>query len=497
MNAILTVSSILFPMISFPYVNRVLGPDGTGTVDFAASIIGYFSMVALMGIPTYGIRICAQVRDDKIKLSKTVHELMIINFVMTLFSYLIFLPALFLVPDMRTEKALFLIVSSTLWFNLIGIDYMYKALEEYSYITIRSIIFKLIALVTTFFLIKSKGDYVAYGFLSIFAASASNIFNFFHARKYISFKPRFGQYEIRKHLKPILLFFAMTCATQIYLNLDKAMIGFMTTKTDVGYYGAAIKIKTILVTLVTSLGTVLLPRASYYVEQNMMDEFRRITEKALKFVFVVATPLMAFFMLFATPSIMFVSGEEYLPAIPTMMIVMPTLVFIGITNILGIQILIPLGKEKYVLYSEIAGAIVDFVLNIFLIPILKADGAALGTTVAELVVLIVQCILLRKIRKEHPILGVFKKIKYWKIVVAIAVAIPCGIWARWLKFSFYGSFIKKASIRILLENVSIIAVGGILFFLGYYVIMMLLKDDMMKEITNTVFGKLKKMTGKK
>ena len=176
-------------------------------------------------------------------------------------------------------------------------EWLYKALEQYTYITVRSVIFKFIALIFMFFLVHKQTDYVIYGGITIFAASASNILNLINAHKFINLKP-VGNYNFRRHLKPVLIFFAMSCATTIYTNLDTVMLGFMTTDTDVGYYNAAVKIKVILVSVVTSLGTVLLPRASYYIQRGELKEFHRITRKALNFVFLMATPLFVYFMRF-------------------------------------------------------------------------------------------------------------------------------------------------------------------------------------------------------
>ena len=130
MNAILTASSLIFPLITFPYISRILLPTGTGKVAFATSIISYFSMLSALGIPTYGIRVCAGVRDDKHKLSKIVHEIFVINIATTVLTYILFLICLILVPQLHQDKNLYLIFSSTLLFNLLGMDWLYKALEE-------------------------------------------------------------------------------------------------------------------------------------------------------------------------------------------------------------------------------------------------------------------------------------------------------------------------------------------------------------------------------
>ena len=259
MNAILTMSQFIFPLITFPYISRILLPVGTGKIAFATSVITYFSMFAQLGIPTYGIRACARVRDNREQLTRTAQELLLINLFMSGVTYIAFGIALVSVPQMREERILFLVISTTIFLNAIGMEWLYKALEQYAYITIRSVVFKVIALMMMFLLVHEKSDYVLYSAISIFAASASNILNFVNAHKYIGMCP-LGKYNFQQHFRPIAVFFAMSCATAIYTNLDVVMLGFMTTDGDVGYYNAAVKIKSILISIVTSLGVVLLPR---------------------------------------------------------------------------------------------------------------------------------------------------------------------------------------------------------------------------------------------
>ena len=499
MNAILTMSGFIFPLISFPYIAEVLGPSGTGRVKFATSIVAYFSMFAQLGIPTYGIRVCAKVRDNKEELSKTVHELLFINLLMSAVAYALFFASLFVVPKFRSNKLLLVIISLTIFFNAIGIEYLYRALEYYTYITVRSVVFKIIGILSMFFLVKSESDFVVYGAITIFAGSASNILNFINSRKLINYK-WYGKYALKKHYKAIIVFFAMSCATTIYLNLDGIMLGFMTTDADVGYYDAAVKIKTILVSVVTSLGTVLLPRASYYVENGEFDEFKRITDKALNFVLILATPLMIYFIIFAREGVLFLSGEKFVPSIFAMQIIMPTILFIGVTNIMGIQILVPLGLEKIVLYSEIAGAIIDLIINALLIPYMKSAGAALGTTIAELVVFVVQYHFLVYIFKSNSktkknnskikeidinIRESYAKISYWKIAVGVTVATLVSLLIKIVDVS-----VITKSIR--LQSFISLGASSILFFGVYLLVMLLPQDSLTKEIMDSVIKKIKK-----
>lgn len=464
MNIILTMSSFIFPLITFPYVSRVLLPVGTGKVSMATSVITYFSMFAQLGIPTYGIRACAKVRDNREKLSKVAQELLIINIIMSMISYMVLIILLFYVPKFRCEKELYVILSFNIILTSIGMEWLYKALEQYTYITVRSVIFKFIALIFMFFLVHKQTDYVIYGGITIFAASASNILNLINVHKFINLK-LVGNYNFRRHLKPVLIFFAMSCATTIYTNLDTVMLGFMTTDTDVGYYNAAVKIKVILVSVVTSLGTVLLPRASYYIQRGELKEFHRITRKALNFVFLMATPLFVYFIYFAKEGIFFLSGNNYVGSIIPMQVIMPTRLLIGITNILGIQILVPTGREKIVLYSEIVGAVVDVIINALLIPVYASTGAAIGTLVAELAVFIVQYMTLK-----NEVHDSFKQIHFIKITIALVLASLASLWIKGLG---WGDF-------------AMLVISAILFFGVYGITLLILKEEMILEILEMI-----------
>lgn len=469
MNIILTVSQVIFPLITFRYVAEILHPAGTGIVGFASSVVAYFALFAQLGIPTYGVRATAQVRDDKEELSRVVQELVIINLLMSALVYVVFAFSLVVVPKFAENKALLLVTSTTIIFNAIGMEWLYKGLEQYSYITVRSIAFKFLAVILMFLMIKSEQDTVIYAALTIFAGSASSVLNLLHARKYISMWP-VGKYKFGRHMKPIIIFFAMSCATTIYTNLDTVMLGFMKTDTDVGYYNAAVKIKTVLLGVVTALGTVLLPRASYYVEQKLMDEFYRVARKAIHFVFLISLPMAVYFIFFAKEGIFFLSGDAYGGSIIPMQIIMPTLVLIGLTNIMGIQMLVPLGGEKTVLYSEIVGAVVDLILNAILIPSMSSAGAAIGTLVAEVAVFIVQYIALR-----GSVRAMFLDMRYGALILATALGSLCAVPVKALHL---GSFFT-------------LCISAIFFFGVYGVVMILMKEELVLEILNQLLGMVK------
>ncbi len=441
MNFIMTASSIIFPMITFPYVSRVLLPVGNGKIAFVSSVTAYFTLFASLGIPTYGIRVCAGVRDDKEKLSKTVQEILLINFVTMLITSSVYAVSIILIPEFYEEKELFFIHIFGMIMNVFAMNWLFSALEQYSYITICNLVVKTVSLILMFLLVKKPEDYVMYGGITIFASSASYVFNFIYARHFIVWK-KSGVYEFRKHLKPILVFFAMSAAISVYTNLDVIMLRFMKGNEEVGYYNTAIKVKTILVTLITSLGTVLLPRLSYYIKTDKKKAFYQTVEKAVNFVVLLGIPLMLYFMMFAEESILLLAGKEYNASVLPMIILMPTILLIGLSNITGIQILTPQNEERKVLYSILCGAGVDFILNMLLIPRYASSGAAFATVMAEFVVLVIQCIYLR-----NMIVTVIKEVSISKIVAALVLACMAG-WSIKIYFNAHVFLVLVMSVCI-------------------------------------------------
>ncbi|MBF8969898.1 flippase [Streptococcus sp. NLN76] len=469
MNFILTISNFLFPLITFPYISRVLGAAGVGTINFATSIVTYFSMVGMLGIPTYGIRACAKVRDDQKELSKTVQEIMSLNAIVMSLSILLYLITIMAVPQLRQEKLLYLILSSTLIFNVLGVDWLYKALERYSYITVRSIIFKFLSVLFMFLLVRSEQDYVVYGALTVFAAVGSNALNFINLRKIVDWVP-LGELNIIRHLRPTLTFFLLTVSTTIYLNVDTTMLGFIKGSEEVGYYSAAVKVKQILVSVVTSLGAVLLPRLSYYVEQNREEEFKRLTKKALNFVIVLSFPLVVYFILMSHQAILFLSGPEFLPATLPMQLIMPTVLFIGLSNLMGIQILVPTHREKLVVYSTMIGALVDILINLVGIPFFGAAGAAFASMIAEFSVVLVQILFLKDF-----IIPLFKEIQSLKILFALIIST---------------AFTSICLGMFDLSNFLTLLVSSVVYFSVYLVMLIVLKENFIFDMIHSSLKKV-------
>lgn len=461
MNFLLTASNFIFPLISFPYVSRVLLASGNGKVNFAASVASYFLMVASLGIPTYGIRTCAKARDNRDELSKTVHELLIINAVTTALVTIAYIVSIFTVPRFSQDKTLFFIYGANIILNMFGMNWLYQALEQYDYITARSVFFKLVSIVLMFLLVHQESDYRVYAAISVMASVGSNVLNFIRLRKFIKFKC-YKNYNLKRHIPPILVLFAQSVTVSIYTNLDTVMLGFMKTDEAVGLYTAAVKVKGILLSVVASLGNVLLPRMSYYVKQGNKEKFNQLMTLALNAELFMALPLAVYFSLESKDSIMFLAGDSYGGAIIAMAIITIAIIPNGLTGVIGVQVLTPLNREKQVLYSVIAGAVSDFALNLVFIPLWGAAGAALATTIAEFLVLFAQMIFARDLLAN--VKAEVHALKY--IVLTALAALPTLFLMRFTGEKYFLNLV----------------ITSMVFFGIYALALYVLKDELLNRV---------------
>lgn len=395
LNILKTFLGVLFPLITFPYSSRILQPDGIGKVNFAQSVVSYFAIFAALGITSYGIREAAKLRDDKEKLNKFCKEVFTLNCISTIIAYGILILTIFFVPKFYPYRSVLCVCSATIIFTTIGMDWLYKAHEDYLYITARHLFFQVLSVIFLFLFVRSKDDYIKYAGIAVFANVGSNVLNFFHAKKYISFKNcKMG--NPFKHLKSVLILFSMAIAISIYTTLDTTMVGLLSTDYQVGLYTASTKINKIVLQLVTSIGYILMPRLSYYIGKKDLASFNRLVYKSVDVMFLVSIPCALGLSLLSEPIILLLSGKYYIEAIPVMRMMNPIIVVIGMGSLLGSQILIPMGKEKYTLVSEIVGAVSNFTLNLILIPKYQAFGAAVATVTAESLVSATQLFFARK-----------------------------------------------------------------------------------------------------
>lgn len=385
--------NLAFPVITFPYASRILAPEGIGKINFANSVVAFFVTLALLGTNSYATREAAKIRDDKYALSKFTKEILFINIFSTVFSYLFFFILVFTVKKFENYTVLLLICSIKIFFMIFGMDWLYAATEEFQYITIRSIIFQIISIVFLFLFVRSPNDLYWYALFGILSAVGSNICNFIHSRLYVDLSIH-CKLEVSKHLKYIFTFFGMTLVANVYAVLDTTMLGFLTNDTQVGYYSAATKIVKMIIGILTSLATVLLPRLSYCIEKQDKNVFSSLLEKSMSVFWLLSMPMTVGIFLLTTPLLSTFSGTQFLDAQIPMKIISPLVFIISTASLLGSP-LSAMRKEKISLVAVICGAITNVTLNFCLIPKYGVSGAAIGTVVAESIVTGVQFIYLK------------------------------------------------------------------------------------------------------
>lgn len=382
-NLINTVTSFLFPLVTFPYVSRILLPEGIGLVSFYQSIIQYIVLFSSLGIPMYAIREIAKYRDDNRKCSITTLEILSLHFILTFIGYIIVFILCSTVSEIKDNITLFFILSAQLFFTVIGCEWFYQGVEDFKYITIRSIIVRTVSVAFLFIFVKSREDILLYGFYCVAGIYAGNIFNFLRLRKYLDFSI-INELKPLKHLKPALKIFVLNLVISLYVNLNSVMLGFLKDPESVGLFTSATKITQILLGLTSALGTVMLPRLSNLVANKNFDEFNRLANIATKFIFAITLPLSVAVILLADNLILLLSGDAYSEAILTLQIISFIIFAIGLSGVFGIQILYPQGKESIVIKSTAVGALINLVLNFILIPRFSHHGASIATLLAEI-----------------------------------------------------------------------------------------------------------------
>lgn len=385
-NIILNVLNVLFPLITAPYVARVLLPENVGLYNFANTYAGYFALVAALGIPTYGVRAVAKCRDDKKALQDLFSEIFTINVISSFFTSIIFVASIFIVGQLQENWLFFLIAGIVVYTKPFSIEWIYQGLENFGFITIRSFIVKLLCVVSLFLFVHDVDDVLIYLLISVSATILNQVWNFIVlAKSGVRMSLKFK--GLRKHMRPILLLFASAIAISIYAILDTLMLGFMTKYSEVAYYNNATQISKAVLAIVTSLSIVAMPRLSYCMERQEWDKINLLIKKSMGIVSFLAIPLAFGMALVAPVFIPLFLGEAFEGAVVPLQIMAFIIVAIGFNNLTGVQVLIGLGYDKLFLYSVLSGAIFNFVLNSILIPKMGASGAAFASVMAETLIL--------------------------------------------------------------------------------------------------------------
>lgn len=466
LNLINTGTQMLFPLITFPYVCRVIEADGIGQINFFQSIISYISLFTCLGIPMYAIREIARDRSDVVQMNRTAMEILLLHSMLTLVGYAIVAILCLTVPQIQVNIPLFLILSLTIFFTAIGCEWFYQGIEDFKYITIRGLIIKTVSVVLLFIFVKSKTDLLYYGCYTVFGVLGGNIFNFFRLRKYIHRENIiFSELHIKRHIKPVLKVFSFSVVTSIYLQLNTVLLGFLKNALAVGYFATATKVMQMLLTMSACLGSVMMPRASHLIAENKEDEFNRLIQKSYDFTLAIALP-MTIGLIFCAPSLITaLCGVKFEHSILPSQIIAPIILMVAISNVFGIQVLFPKGKINIVTLCCGIGAVADLILNLCLIPFFSYIGTSIAYLGAEVATTVSMYFIGRK---YIPIIY-FKKSH-------LTYALGCVVMA----LALYGISLLQ------LPTLTILLLQGCSGGLAYFIILCICKDEMLVHILSKI-----------
>lgn len=411
-SSILTTANYLFPMLTYPYVARVLGVDKIGLCNFADSIINYFLLFSMMGISSIGIREIAKAKGNNQKLNQTYSSLFILNSVTTFIAVAALLVAIFFVPQLYAKKELMFVGAVRLLMGYLQIEWLFKGLEDFKYITIRSVVIKVFYVLAVFLFVQDKDDYIVYFALYTLMVAINALVNVFYAHRFVHF--RFKNIKIKMFVKAYLTLGLYAFLTSMYNSFNVAFLGFTANETQVGYYTTATKLYSILLSLFTAFTGVMLPRMSSLLAEGRKDEFKNLLHRSVNILMMFCTPLVFFSILFAPQIIGILSGKGYEGAILPMRIVMPLMLIIGYEQILVIQALMPLKKDRAILVNSIIGALCGVFFNFMIVPIMQSIGSSIVWFVSECAVLAsAQFFVTKYTGIKFPSKQIFKNIIYY------------------------------------------------------------------------------------
>lgn len=473
-NLFYQILTLILPFITTPYLARALGAEAIGIYSYTLSIATYFVLFGTLGTFMYGQREIAYVQNDKEKRSIIFWEIILLRIITMIFSIIIFI---FTYASYGEYKIYYRILIIELIGQCIDISWFFQGLEEFKKTVTRNAIVKMIFIVCIFILVKTPDDLVKY----ILIVTGSNLLGNFslwlYLPKYIG-KIKIKDLKIFRHLKPTIMLFIPQIAMQIYTVLDRTMIGYIIEdKSEVGFYEQAQKIVKLLLTVVTSLGTVMVPRMASTYAKGDNEQLKKYMYNSFQFVFILAFPIMAGLLLVSNEFVPIFFGEGYERVSILINVILPIILFIGLSNILGTQYLLPTRKQKQFTISVTIGAIINFILNLFAIKKYGALGASITTVIAEFSVAAIQFYFVKDILKLKSVLKLSKNYVLSAIIMFVTVYLT--------------------GVAVNLEGIALIILKVIEGCIVYGLMLFILKDEFCYKIKDRIFEKIHNLRGSK
>ncbi len=453
-SIIKSCSTILFPLITFPYITRVLRTENVGKVNFSISIVSYFSLIASLGITIYAVRECSKVKKNKNDLEKIASEIFSINICTTIISYIALFVLLLNAKSLVSYRGLICILSSAIGFTTLGADWLNTAMEDFKYVTIRTFLFQLLSLLLMFTFVKTPEDYVKYAIITVISSSGGNLVNIFYRKKYCNVKFVINM-RIKKHISSIIMLFAMFLAQQIFVNSDITILGLYKGDYEVGLYSAAVKIYNIISTLMSSISWVVMAQLSYSFSKQQYEEVNKLLKYVIGFTVTIGIPCIIGIGILAPQIVEIIAGPAYIDASIALRILAIALAFSLVWGIVMNMILLPSGADKPCLKACSISAVVNIVANLIFVPNYGIVAASVTTALSQLIGVL---ICLPYVDKQIKI-PKLKQIIFGPLVggilimfyLIVCVRYICGLW-KIVIISLSGSVIIYFIIQIMLKN---------------------------------------------
>lgn len=472
MNLLLSVSNFIFPLITFPYISRILLADGIGRYSFAQSIINYFVSFAMLGIPLYGVKMCAAVVHSRKKLVKIVRELLIINTflgILSLFVLWVFILMNSKLYEFRNELA---ILSVLIPLNILGVEWYFKAKEDFLYITKRTLIMRGLGIILLILLVKASTDLLTYISIMVFTSSGAYVLNFIRLCKEL---PNIFSREVncKQHIKPLLSYYIITMGWMMYSNTDIILLGYLSTNEQIGYYTASLRIKYIITMIIATFTQTILPRVIQYFNDSNFEQAKYLLRRASSVVFFLSFYFIGYIVTFSKELLLLFSGNAFLSASSTLQITICASLAVGLSGLLN-NTMIAQSRESIVHRGIVGGIMINLAINVVTIPLIGSIGSGLATILGECATI---CILLFYIGSDSK--EYFNIRNSIKLFLSMLIVIQVTV--------FFGKIISFNSTFLTVLTTGL--VYSLLFFISNYIF----KEEIMLLIWHGTKGYLKKL----
>lgn len=414
-KGLLTFSNYIIGFVTFPYITRILGPENFGMVNYAMNTVDYFLLFSTLGITTIGTREIASVKRNQESLNLVYSKIFGLNLWCTLITIGIYISAIIFIPQFDEIKSLLYIGIAKILISVFAVDWFFTGMENFRYITIRSLIIKVIYILLVFILINRPDDFMLYFELTIGSIIVNSLINFVYASKFVRLRIKY--LISTTYFKQNLKLGMYVIMTSMYITFNVMYLGLVTNNLEVGYYSTAVKLYFIILSLFSAYTSVMMPRMTALIATDNYNKFQNYIQTSFRLVLFIAIPLIGVSMILSPQIIYVLSGTGYQNSVTPMRILMPALIFVWMSQVIVLQGLVPLKKDNILLRTSIIGAIAALILNFILTPKLGAIGSAIVLLTCEIIVTTYYFFIVR--RKNY-----FELVKLRDIVCYMVNSIP-------------------------------------------------------------------------